>query len=42
MDGGVLIPGEMTGDRAGDKEFDCSMLEGVLAFDKATASTSLA
>lgn len=42
IDGGVLIPGDITGDRAGDNELDCSILDGVLAFDKATASTSLA
>ena len=38
-DGGVLNPGEITGDRAGDREFCCSVLDGVLALDDATAST---
>lgn len=42
IDGGVLIPGDITGDKAGDSEFDCSILDGVLALDNATASTSFA
>ena len=42
IDGGVLIPGDITGDKAGDNEFGCSTLDGVLDFDNATASTNFA
>ena len=37
--GEVTDRGEITGDRAGESELGCSILDGVLAFDDATEST---